>query len=291
MELLRRLLGGPAQLPPAPVVPVGADVDEEEQLCTVTVGSVTVPAAIYQGYQRDIGDWSSGIRLDDPDRGFRLMRDSDSPPFLAAGARSIALAGITYHADAQRDEFAVGHFVQLASEPTNQVNPNAIAIRSLEGRYHAGYVFDEDLERIQATEPTPVVGLVVWEHGSRRPRKRFGLRILVGPSIHVELISAVAAPAERARRTAHYARGQAAWEAERDTERAAATEHRRAAARELARQGRVAKRDAAEAQKSQSAAWRAAGLCVECGAAIEERPGRGRPAIRCAVHFARPAAG
>ncbi|HEY8867896.1 MAG TPA: hypothetical protein VIM30_00735 [Candidatus Limnocylindrales bacterium] len=293
MDLLRRLFPRPTQpvqAPVAPFIPVSGR-DDEDQLCFVSVGDAAVPGATYDGYQRDVQDWSSGIRLEHPRTGWMLRREDDYPPdFLAAGARVVALAGIQHHADGQRDEFAIGHFVQLAPEPGNPVNPSAIAIRSLDGRYLAGYVPDDDLDRIHATIPAPRVGLVVWDHWTWRPHVRLGLRILVGPSIHVQLIDTAASAAEQARRDEHYARGRAEWEAEREAERLAAQERKRAAqaARDAARAERSAERarratDRAE-RSAQAATWRAAGRCVDCGTPVELGNGRGRPAIRCAVH-------
>ena len=287
MSFLRRLLGGSTpSLPPA--VPIGGNGDpEDEQLCIVTVGDVAIPAAIYHGYQRDVQDWSSGIRLEHPTRGFMLMRESDYPPELIdAGARVVALAGIQHHPDAQRGDFGVGRFVLLRPDPANPVNPNALAIWSSDGRYLAGYVPEDDLERIRAATPRPVVGLVVWDHWTWRPRTRLGIRILLGPSIQLVTVKSGAVPAERARRDATYAAGRAAWDAEQQAELAARREQKRLAeeVRLAAKQDRERRRQEAEARKTLVSQWRSLGLCVDCGAAIAPRTGRGLPPVRCEIH-------
>ena len=133
MSFLRRLLGGSPQPEPAvpPALSATTHYEDTDQLAVVTVAGTNVPAAIYQNVQRDRQDWPSGIRLEDPETG-QWMRETHEFPgyFRAAGARSIAVAGISHHPDASRDGFAVGHLVRLVPEPSNPYNRNAIAIRS-----------------------------------------------------------------------------------------------------------------------------------------------------------------
>lgn len=320
MGFLRRLFGGSAREEPQPaspdvphaaISPDGLSITvgfgppgsasptgrEGNELCVVAVGRVSIPASIYRGYQRDVQDWSSGIRLEDPRTGRMMIRDDDYPAdFRAAGARSVAAVGIPHHPDAQRDEFAVGHRVRLVPEPTNPVNPNAIAVRSADGRYLGGYIPDDELDGMHGAVPAPVEGLVVWEHSTWRPRVRIGMKLLVGPSVALRLIPELEAAAELARRETRYQRGQEDERAEQEAMRPvllAAREEQERAKKEAARAAAAAKaeqaalmRRAAKAERAaQSEAWRSQGLCVECGAPIESPAGaRGRPTVRCAVH-------
>ena len=252
---LRRLLGArppgeaDSTAPVATTITGPARFDGTDQLAVLTVGAVSVPAAVYQGFQRDRQDWSSGIRLEDPSTGRWLRATSQYPPDLrAAGARPIAVAGVAHHPDASRDDFAVGRMVRLVPEPTNRYDPRAIAIRSADGRYCAGYVPAEELDEVLAAQPASTVGIVTWENFTWRPRRRIGIRLVIGPSISLTLVPPNRIAAERARRDAAYAAGQEAervsWEQE-----------------------RVAR----EARDRQVAQWRAEGRCVECGAEVEPK--------------------
>lgn len=287
MGFLRRLFGGADT---APRVGITVSISREEARydpgdgqCFVTVGGVTIPGAIYRDHQRDVQDWSSGVRLEDPRTGRMLLGENRYPrDFLAAGARSVAVVGLPHHPDAQRDQFAVGARVGLVPEPDNPVNPRAIAVRSADGRYLAGYVPDDELDRIWSTEPTPREGIIVWEQFSWRPRIRKGLIALVGPTVELRMVPSSRLAAEAARREAAYARGRIEEEAENERERALAAERRQE--REAERARRAAEREAARKLKAQAAAWRAEGRCIECGAPIEPQSGRGRPPIRCVLH-------
>jgi hypothetical protein len=277
MSFLRSLFG--LKPSPAPVrvrVEVSAfqRYDNGDQLAVVAVGSVAVPAVIYRDYQRDTQDWSSGIRLEDPTTGRRLTSEDKYPAdFYAAGARSIAVAGIEHHPGAQSDAFGICKIVRLVPEPSNPVDPNAIAVRSNDGSEFAGYVPADELAKVREASPLPGVGLVVWDNHTWRPRKRIGMRVLMGPSVALRLIPPGQVPAERARREATYAAGREAGWAKQAAEREA---------KEAAKLARKAEREAQAAERTrkveQSAAWRAEGRCVDCGAVIE--PG-GRRAIRC----------
>lgn len=275
MSLLRRLLG----LEPSPVR-IRVEVsgfqrsDDGDELAVVAVGPVAVPAAIYRGYRRDTQDWSSGIRLDDPTTGRMMTSDDDYPAdFYAAGARSIAVAGLDYHAGAQSEAFGIGKIVRLVPEPSNPVDPNAIAVYCNDRSALAGYVPADDLTKVREATPLPGVGLVVWENFTWRPRKRIGMRVLIGPSVALRPIPAAQARAERTRREAIYAAGREAEWARQRAERDA-----KAAAKQVRKAERET-RDAERARKAERvAAWRAEGRCVGCGAAI---PPGGRRSIRC----------
>lgn len=287
MGFLRRLFGGADTAPrvgiTVSIAREAARYDPGDGLCFVTVGGVTMPGAIYRDNQRDVQDWSSGVRLEDPRTGRMLVRENRYPhDFLAAGARAVAVVGLPHHPDAQRDQFSVGARVRLVPEPANPVNPRAITIRSADGRYLAGYVPDDELDRIWSMEPMPGEGIVVWEQFSWRPRIRKGLIALVGPTVELRMVPSAQVAAEAARRGAAYARGRAEEELENERERAAAAERR--LERDAERARKAAEREAIRAVKAQAAVWRAEGRCIDCGAPIEPLNGRGRPPIRCLLH-------
>ncbi len=251
MSFLRRLLGGSSQ--PQPAVSITLSVpthyDDADQLAVVTVAGVHDPAAVYQNFQREAQDWSSGIRLEDPETG-QWMREIHEFPddFRTAGAKSIAVAGISHHPDASRGDFAFGHLVRLVPEPSNPYDRNAIAVRSADGRYHAGYVPAEDLEEVRAAQPAPTVGLVAWENFTWRPRVRIGLRLLIGPSVSLHLVPANQRAQEAARRETVFAAGKEAQRQRYEQERAER-----------------------EARERLVAQWRSEGRCINCGATIEPR--------------------
>jgi len=298
MGLLRRLLGIPEPQPaPAPSFAVTV-AEPDGRLAVVTVGNVSVNAAIYEAHQRDVQDWSSGVRIEDPRTGRWLISGDHQYPddFRAAGARAVAVAGVSHHADAQSPAFETGQMVQLIPEPTNPVDPRAIAIRSADGRLTAGYVPAEDLDRLAEVQPPPRVGLVVWENFTWRPRVRLGLRLLIGPNIRIQLVPEHLEARERVRRATVYQAGREAEQREsevarqraeaaklaRAQERAALHEQRRVETeRRATERDQRAKARAAAAEVA--AMKRAAAACVECGGALEPHQGRGRRPIRCAT--------
>ncbi len=88
--------------------------------------------------------------------------------------------------------------MRVVPEPTNPVNQRAVAIRSIDGLLLAGYVPDDELDDFLATIPLPIVGIIVWEAFTWRPRVRKSLIALVGPSISLRMIPASGVPAEQA---------------------------------------------------------------------------------------------
>jgi hypothetical protein len=289
MGFLRRLFGLD-RTSPAPSVRGTMTVNVhgfDDRLAVVRVGGVHVDASVWEGYQRDTQDWSNGVRLMDPETGDWLRDDEHYPPDLrAAGARSIACVGLGFHPGSQSPAFAAGSIVRLVSEPTNPVNPHAVAVRSADGRELAGYVSDDELERVRALVPPASVGLVVWENYRWRPRERTGMRLVIGPSVQLDLVPVGREPAERAHRDATYAAGKErqrlALEAERaqaDVAKLAVREAKRREREmlEAARAGARAERARLERER------RAAGVCLACGGPIEPHVGKGRPSIRCAT--------
>jgi len=289
MSFLRRLFGkSESSAAPPPSVRVVLQVQgpgADDELAEVTVGGVAIPAVIYRDYERD-DDWTSGIRLEHPVTGRWLLSDDEYPDAIRrAGGRATAIVGLPYHPDAQRAEFGLGRFVKLVPEPTNPVNPAAIAARSWDGRYLAGYIPDDDLAKVRATDPPSVMGLVVWERWTVGPRIRRSIRIVIGATVSFAMVPAREVPAERARRETLFAAGTDAERAAKEAVRVAAHEAK-AAVHEAERERRHAERIAAHDLKvAQANTWKAAGLCVDCGAPLEPTTGgRGRPPVRCELH-------
>lgn len=253
------------------------------QFAYVTVGGVTIPATIHRDYARDVEDWSSDIRLEEPRTGRILTSEDDyTEEFRAAGARTTSVAGLSHHPDAQSDAFDLCQIVSLVPEPVNRVHREAIAVRSPDGRLLGGYVADDELAKLRATSPPPTAGLVVWERWTWRKGERTGLRLLVGPSVSLSLVPLTAADAEGKSRQARY---EAGLEQER-IEAQARTVAAEKVARESLRQQLAAEREQAAATRAaQVTAWLSQGLCVDCGAPVERTTSsRGRPPVRCERH-------
>jgi hypothetical protein len=89
------------------------------------------------------------------------------------GLMAFAVAGVSFRPDdVNRKEFGLGRAVKLTPEPNNQYDPNAIAVRGIKGRYHAGYVPAE----LTSTVDTSARAVVMWEYVEGR--RRVGLRLL-----------------------------------------------------------------------------------------------------------------
>ena len=283
-------MGGPKPDHARVVVEMTASVaDLDDRLAFVEVNGVRLDALVYEHYQRDTQDWSNGIRLMDPGTGDWLRDDVGYPAdLLAAGARSIKVVGLGFHPESQSPAFGLGQSVRLVADPRNPVDRNAIAVTNADGKLMAGYVPADDLERIRAVVPQPVTGLVVWENYTWRPRRRLGMRLLIGASLRWEYVSARQEPAERARREAAYVVGRERHRVAMEAERAQA-EVGRQAALEARRQAKSEERTVHHAEQAHlEDERRAAGLCVACGGPMEELSGRGRPPIRCANCRAAP---
>ena len=270
---------------------MGAAAEDDganDELCFVTVAGFKIPGAIYRDHQRDVQDWASGIKLEDA--AGRMIRDNSGYPqeVLAAGVRTISVVGLSHHPDAQRPEFAFGSHVRVVADPTNPVNPRAIAIRSADGRYLAGYVPDAELDEAWDGLRLPAPGLIVWEHFTWRPRKRIGLRVVAGPAVALTLVPANQRRAEFARRKQFHEAVRAVEERQHAEARERQEQERRrvAAEKEARARARVDERWQREASQARAKQWRIDGLCIECGAPIERATGRGRPPVRCAVHAA-----
>jgi hypothetical protein len=109
------------------------------------------------------------------------------------------------------------------------VNQAAIAARSWDGRYLAGYIPDDDLAKVRATDPPSNVGLVVWERWTLGPRVRRSIRIVIGPSVSLALVPMQDVPAEQDRRKRLFAAGTVVERAAQEAARVAAHEAKAAA--------------------------------------------------------------
>jgi hypothetical protein len=184
----------------------GAEGDSTDALGVLAVGSVTMPVAKLHDHQRDSGDWSSVIAIQDPRTGRSLYREGEWPDYLrAAGACSFPVVGLHYHEEAQAPAFAPGQYVRVVPEPTNPVDPNALAIRSADGRFLAGYVPAGELMRIRSVQPSPVMGVFLWEYHTSPPSVRTGLQILAAASLRIDWCPPKHFQDEWARRAATFA--------------------------------------------------------------------------------------
>ena len=108
----------------------------------------------------------------------------------AIGARFVEVAGVTHHPDHDAPAFAAEQPVLLVPEPENEHDPNAIAVRSADGRLIAGYLPPEVATWCRR-QGGYTAGLVLWEY--RHPGRtadRTGLRLLIAPAtITVEAAS------------------------------------------------------------------------------------------------------
>lgn len=127
------------------------------------------------------GNWERrGIQLLDPEHGIYVFDDDISETWT--GLWPIYLAGAEKNRDSARPEFDAGRLVALVAEPDNLYDRNAISVRSLDGRYKAGYIPRDATTHLQGmASKGPLVALVQWEQRPPRGKKRQRLRLLIGP--------------------------------------------------------------------------------------------------------------
>jgi HIRAN domain len=124
---------------------------------------------------------SRGIRLKDK-MSIWLPFGEVGDDLEAVGARFVEVVGTTHHADHDAPAFAVEQPVLLVSEPENEQDPKAIAVRSADGRLHAGYLTREIASWCRRRGGY-TAGLVLWEYRNpARPADRTGLRLLIAPA-------------------------------------------------------------------------------------------------------------
>ena len=139
-----------------------------------------------------VGEWletgydESGVRF----RGW-VFRDPrrhssvayDSRRVLGAGALVIRVAGVSYRREAlQQEVFRPGEAAELAPEPSNPHDPNAVAIWDAGHRHQVGYVPKELAPEIAARlrGGDQIRALCLAEFVDRSG-SRCGLRILIAP--------------------------------------------------------------------------------------------------------------
>jgi single-stranded-DNA-specific exonuclease len=133
--------------------------------------------------------WVAGYTLVDPDTGRYLARDA---PELAA--RGLVVAGVAgaarFHDDAlQSDQVSPGCALTLRRDPTNEHDPNAIAVLA-PGGAQLGFVPREVAAalagELDAGAPWSAVVLRELRASPRHPRT--GLTMLLAPAEAIELV-------------------------------------------------------------------------------------------------------
>ena len=96
------------------------------------------------------------------------------------GLESVNVVGERYRSDAIQDSgFAPGNEIVLQREPSNQYDPNAIAVWNAERTIQAGYIAREDAKRLvkKLDRGERFRALSIWE--TFEADRRTGLRILL----------------------------------------------------------------------------------------------------------------
>jgi len=100
-----------------------------------------------------------------------LVRDDDSR------IRVVRVAGVSFRIDDLQDAaFSPGRKLALVPEPSNEHDPNAIAVWDAERRVQAGYVPADVARELRAEEWQAVALHQFFEDG-----RRCGLRVLLAP--------------------------------------------------------------------------------------------------------------
>ena len=207
----------------------------------------------------------------------RLFSRQPAQLYDVTAGDEFEVAGVAHHLESfarlyghQDEPLTKSVSVALVPEPTNRYDANAVAVqlrdqlvgylpREIAAGW-AAYLAGQERAGRRAT----VKGSLWyrWDGGHEQPYVFLRIR-MVDRAEQLE--------AARARAAAYWtAVAEApARRAAKEAERAA-----KAAERDQARQARAEK-------ERQAALWRSAGRCVECGAPLPERHGRGRPPARC----------
>lgn len=127
------------------------------------------------------GNWERrGIQLLNPEHGIYVFDDDISETW--SGVWATYLAGAERNRDSARADFDVGRLVDLVPEPDNSYDRHAIAVRSADGRYKAGYVPRDATGHVRRmAAKNPIAALVQWEQRPPGSRSRQRLRLLIGP--------------------------------------------------------------------------------------------------------------
>lgn len=128
------------------------------------------------------GNWERrGIQLLDPEHGTYVFDDDISATW--SGLWPTYLAGAEKNSDSARPQFDAGQVVELIPEPDNPYDGNAIAVRSLDRRYKAGYIPRDATEHVRRmVDNGPIAALVQWEQRTPGATQRQRLRLLIGPA-------------------------------------------------------------------------------------------------------------
>ena len=159
-----------------------ASVPPPKETVIVRVGEVTARAS--RCPWEVFGDGtieSRGLRLKDK-MSVWLPFGEVADDLEAIGARFVEVAGVTHHPDHDAPAFAAAQPVLLVPEPHNERDPNAIAVRSADGRLIAGYL-PREVASWCRRRGGYAAGLVLWEYRDPgRTADRTGLRLLIAPA-------------------------------------------------------------------------------------------------------------
>lgn len=147
---------------------------------TLTFGSATIEAYLLDW--GGSGAWERrGIQALHPEFGSYVY--DDDVPEVWQGVWATYLAGAEKNRDSGRREFDVGRVVTLVPEPDNPYDRNAIAVRSADGRYKAGYIGRDETAAVRRLAARgPLAAVVQWEQRRPGARTRQRLRLLLGPA-------------------------------------------------------------------------------------------------------------
>lgn len=156
----------------------------KREFVAVRIGAHTIRAARLDWAPSSGGATEGrGLRLMDPATSAWLYDDLPDE-LIALGMCVAAVAGISHYPDRSAPAFAAERPVRLVREPDNRYDPNAIAVRSADGRLQAGH-----LPRETAAWATNMMrrtggsffGIILWEFRVAGTTDRAGLRVLTGP--------------------------------------------------------------------------------------------------------------
>lgn len=186
--------------------------------------------------------------------------------------------------------------VEMVREPANPNDRNAVGV--LVDRLYVGCIPREHApawsafvaEKNRAGMRVRASGQM-WAVRARGGEPDFGMWL----SVPVDPADYARWEAGRPEREAAAKRERIAREQARQVRHAAreqAEQERRAARKRINAERRIARDQMRQAETDLETARRAAGLCFDCGAPVEQSPGaRGRPPVRCELHRAAPMSG
>jgi hypothetical protein len=134
--------------------------------------------------------YSRGYALVDPVGEFTQVGDDDW--LRVSGCRLCKVAGLTHHAEAAQDErFSPGSVVLVCPDPSNPVDPSAVAVFDASGEHQVGFVpasiSAEIAGRIAGGEE--LGGAILREYRTEPATggRRIGLVMLIAPAGTVRL--------------------------------------------------------------------------------------------------------